>query len=68
MIKREFRPEREYAYNRSGTARWILSHALRYPQFPLAMLLAAILNNVFYSWVQMGVGQAFDVITAPGWT
>jgi len=68
MVKREFRPEREYAYNRSGTARWILSHALRYPQFPLAMLVAAILNNVFYSSVQMGIGQAFDVITTPGWT
>jgi ATP-binding cassette, subfamily B, bacterial len=68
MVKREFRPATEYAYNHSGTARWILSHALRYPQFPLAMVLAAIFNNVFYSWVQMGIGQAFDVITTPGWT
>ncbi len=68
MVKREFRPAREYAYNRSSTARWILSHSLRYLHFPLAMLLAAILNNVFYSLVQVGVGQAFDVVITPGWT
>jgi ATP-binding cassette subfamily B protein len=67
MSKREFRPENEYAYNRSGTARWILSHALRYPVFPLGMLLAAIANNYFYSSVQVYVGRAFDVVTTPGW-
>ena len=68
MIRREFRPEEERRYNRSGTVRWIVSHALRYPQFPLGMLLAAVLNNFFYSSVQVNIGRAFDVITAPGWT
>jgi len=68
LIRREFRPEKERRYNRSGTLRWILSHALRYPHFPLGMLLAAVLNNFFYSSVQVNVGRAFDVITAPNWT
>ena len=39
MTKREFRPEKEYPYNRSSPARWIMSHAARYPLFPLAMLV-----------------------------
>ena len=68
MTKREFTPEKEQRYNRSGTVRWILSHALRYPQFPLGMLLAAVFNNFFYSSVQVNIGRAFDVITAPEWT
>ena len=68
MTKREFTPEKEQRFNRSGTGRWILSHTLRYPQFPLGMLLAAVLNNFFYSSVQVNIGRAFDVITAPDWT
>lgn len=66
--RREFRPENERRYNRSGTVRWIVSHALRYPQFPLGMLLAAIANNLFYSSVQVNIGRAFDVITTPDWS
>jgi len=68
MIKREFRPEHEYPYNRSGPVRWIVSHVLRYPLFPLALLLGAILNNGAYSAIQVLVGQAFDLITTPGWS
>ncbi len=67
MTKREFRLEDEYHYNRSGTVRWIISHVLRYPFFPLAMFLAATLNNGFYSFIQVFVGRAFDLITTPGW-
>jgi ATP-binding cassette subfamily B protein len=65
--KREFTVANAYHYNRSSAARWIVSHVLRYPQFPLAALLASVLNNWFYSSIQVFVGQAFDVITAPGW-
>lgn len=68
MTKREFKPEHEYPYNRSGPARWIFSHVLRYPLFPLALLLGAILNNGAYSAIQVLVGQAFDLITTPGWS
>jgi ATP-binding cassette subfamily B protein len=65
--KREFRLEKEYAYNRSGPVRWIVSHVLRYPIFPLAMILMAVVNNWAYSYRQVLVGRAFDLITAPDW-
>jgi ATP-binding cassette subfamily B protein len=65
--KREFTVANAYRYDRSSSARWIVSHMLRYPQFPLAALLASILNNWFYSSIQVFVGRAFDVIITPGW-
>ena len=65
--KREFKPQKEYRYNRSGSARWIFSHALRYPIFPLAMIVAAVFNNYFYSSNQVNIGRAFDLITSSGW-
>ena len=68
MAKREFSPPNEYRYDRTGPVRWIISHALRYPLFPLAMVGAAILNNIFYSSIQVYIGNAFDLITTPGWT
>ncbi len=67
MTKSEFTLEKEYRFNRSGPVRWIVSHTLRYPVFPLGMLLAAILNNIFYSNIQVFVGRGFDLVTAPGW-
>ncbi|MFQ5342000.1 MAG: ABC transporter ATP-binding protein [Anaerolineae bacterium] len=67
MSAREFRLKDEYHYNRSGPVRWIISHVLRYPIFPLAMVLASVLNNAFYSFIQIFVGRAFDLITTPGW-
>jgi ATP-binding cassette subfamily B protein len=65
--KSEFSLETEYRYNRSGPVRWIVSHAMRYPIFPLATILAAILNNWTYSYRQVLIGRAFDLITAPTW-
>jgi ATP-binding cassette subfamily B protein len=67
LAKREFTLEDEYPYNRSGPVRWIVSHAIRYPLFPLLMLLAAILNNLAYSAIQVFIGRAFDLITSPDW-
>jgi ATP-binding cassette subfamily B protein len=67
LTKREFRLESETHYNRSGPVRWIISHLMRYPLFPLAGILAAILNNGFYSYIQVFIGQAFGLITTPGW-
>jgi ATP-binding cassette, subfamily B, bacterial len=66
--KREFRLENEHQYNRSSPLRWIIDHLLRYPQFPLAALLAAIVNNLFYSQIQVQIGHAIDLVDAPGWT
>jgi ATP-binding cassette subfamily B protein len=67
LTKREFRLEDEYPYNRSGPVRWIVSHLLRYPHFPLIVVVAAVLNNGFYSSIQLFIGRAFDLITAAGW-
>ena len=68
MTKREFTMENEYRYNRTGPVRWVLSHMMRYPLFPVLLVVSAILNNTAYSYIQVFVGQGFDVITTPGWT
>ncbi len=68
MTKREFTLENEYPYNRSGPVRWIVSHMMRYPIFPVILIVGAILNNTAYSYIQIFVGRGFDVITTPGWT
>jgi ATP-binding cassette subfamily B protein len=65
--KREFKLENEVRYDRAGPVRWIVSHLLRYPIFPLIALLAAIANNWAYSMIQVSIGRAFDLITSPGW-
>ena len=67
MTKREFRLAHEFHYNRSGPVRWIVSHLMRYPLFPLATILAAVLNNAAYSYRQVFIGQGFDLITTSGW-
>ncbi len=67
MTKREFRLENEYHYNRSGPVRWIVSHLMRYPIFPLATILAAVVNNLAYGSIQVFIGRAFDLITTSGW-
>ncbi len=65
---REFSVHNEYRYDRSGPVRWILSHALRYPLFPIAMVVAAIANNYCYSSIQVTTGRAFDLVTSPSWS
>jgi ATP-binding cassette subfamily B protein len=67
VIKREFTVENEYRYNRSGPGRWILSHVLRYPLLPLILVAAAVVINGFYSYIQIYVGRAFDLISQTGW-
>ena len=66
--KTEFSLENEYSYNRSGPVRWIISHALRHPFFPLGLLLAAAGNNYAFGYVQIFIGRAFDLITSANWT
>ena len=68
MSNREFRPETEYTYDRSTPVRWIISHAMRYPLFLPGLLGASILNNLFYGYIQVFTGQAFDLITSPDWS
>jgi ATP-binding cassette subfamily B protein len=63
---REFRAESTHVFNVKGPVRWVISHLLRYPLFPLIMGFAAVANNFVYSYIQIFVGQAFDLISAPG--
>ena len=67
MIKREFHLEDEHHYNRSGPVRWIVSHMMRYPGFPLVVVLSALANNLAYGYRQVFVGDGFDVVLTPGW-
>jgi len=67
MSKREFRLENEYQYSRKGPIRWISSHLWRYPWLPLAVLATAVFNNFAYSYIQVIIGQGFDLITSPDW-
>ena len=67
MTKREFRLENEYHYNRSGPVRWIIAHLLRYPIFPLAVILSSILNNWAYGSIQILIGRGSDVLLTPDW-
>jgi ATP-binding cassette, subfamily B, bacterial len=67
MAKQEFVLEHAYTYNRSGPVRWILSHTLRYPLLPLALVLLSVVNNIAYSSIQLSVGRGFDRILTPGW-
>jgi len=67
LAKREFAPEREYPYDRSGPVRWIVSHVLRYPLFLLGAFLGAVLDNLGYSYSQVLIGEAFDLIRTSGW-
>ena len=65
--KKEFRLEKEYPYNRAGPTRWIISHLLRYPVFPLAVILMALVNNWANGYRSVIIGRAFDLIITPGW-
>ncbi len=66
MTKREFQVKNEYQYNRKGPLRWVFSHLMRYPLLPLVLVAAAVANNFAYSYIQVFVGRAFDVIRVPG--
>jgi len=65
MTKREFQVENEYHYNRKGPLLWVFSHLMRYPLLPLALIAGAVANNLAYSYIQVFVGRAFDVIRVP---
>ena len=66
-IRREFALAEEYPYSRASPARWILSHVLRYPQLPLLMIGASLVNNIAFGYIQVLVGRGFDRILASGW-
>jgi ATP-binding cassette subfamily B protein len=59
---REFRVEGEYAYDRSGPVRWVISHLLRYKTFLLGFVVSVVLLNVFNSTIPRLTGLAFDQV------
>jgi ATP-binding cassette subfamily B protein len=67
LVKREFRVENEYHYNRSDPVKWIASHLMRYPALPIIALAAAIINNYANGYIQIIIGRTFDLIGEPGW-
>ena len=67
MSKSEFRIEGQYRFDRSSPVRWIVSHALRYPLYPLISILGAALSNWAYSYRQVLIGQGFDLVTSSRW-
>jgi len=67
LTKREFNIQNEYEYHRSSPARWIMSHMMRYPLFPVLLLTSAIINNTAYSSIQLYLGRAFELISTTGW-
>ena len=67
VAKSEFHLEDEYQYNRSGPVRWILSHVFRYPWLPIVVTITAVINNFAYSYNQVIIGGAFDLINSSSW-
>lgn len=67
MIKREFRVEDEYQYNRADPVKWIASHLMRYPALPIISLAAAVINNYAAGYIQIVIGRTFDLISQPTW-
>ncbi|MCG3212396.1 MAG: putative multidrug export ATP-binding/permease protein [Anaerolineae bacterium] len=67
MAKREFTVANEYIYNRTTPVRWILAHVWRYPGLPILAVVATIVNNLAYSYIQVYVGRGFDLITTADW-
>lgn len=67
LIKREFRVENEYQYNRVAPVKWIISHLMRYPMLPVIALAASIISNYATGYIQIVIGRTFDLISEPGW-
>jgi ATP-binding cassette subfamily B protein len=65
MSKREFRVQDEYRYDRSGPVRWIVSHVMRYPLFPLGTVALAAVANWLNSQAPLYMGRAFDHVLSP---
>lgn len=65
LDNREFSVVDEYQYNRSGAARWIISHLLRYKRYLFTFLAAAIATNILFSALPRITGLAFDEVLKP---
>ena len=66
MANAEFTVSGAYRYNRSGPARWIISHVRRYPIYLLGTLATTVVANWMASRAQVEIGRAFDHVASPG--
>jgi ATP-binding cassette, subfamily B, bacterial len=66
VSRREFTVANEYVYDLRSPVRWIIAHILRYRLLPLAILLGQILRSGLYTLGALLIGQAFDLVAAPG--
>jgi ATP-binding cassette subfamily B protein len=62
----EFSVARAWESNRSGPARWLLSHVLRHKIFIVGVFIGAFGNSYLAGWVPLYIGQGFDVMTTSG--
>lgn len=65
--KTEFKLDKEYPYKQTGAVRWIVSHMMRYPLLPLIAIAGSVINNFAYSFIQIFIGRAFDLLIQPNW-
>lgn len=65
MSKSEFRVTNQPRYDRRSPGRWIVSHALRYPYIPVAVLACSLTSSLLSSRAQLIIGQVFDHIIGP---
>jgi ATP-binding cassette subfamily B protein len=66
LANAEFTVSGAYRYNRSGPARWIISHVRRYPIYLLGTLATTVVANWMASRAQVEIGRAFDHVASPG--
>ncbi|MHB0878737.1 MAG: ABC transporter transmembrane domain-containing protein, partial [Anaerolineae bacterium] len=66
MSKSEFRVANQHRYDRRSPVRWIVSHTLRYPYIPAAVLAVNVLSNLLGARAPLIVGAAFDQVLSPG--
>jgi ATP-binding cassette subfamily B protein len=65
MQNREFTVESAYRSSRAGPVRWIVSHVMRYPHLPIAVILMAVVANGLNSQAPLYIGRAFDHVLSP---
>jgi len=55
----EFKAENKHRYNTTYPVSWIISHTLRYPIFPVLVVLASIGSNTGYAYISIFIGKTF---------
>ncbi|MCX6055385.1 MAG: ABC transporter ATP-binding protein [Chloroflexi bacterium] len=61
----EFTIPQQYPTDRRSPTRWIISHALRQWPFLLLAIIGALFNAGFLAIIQVNVGKAFNLVSAP---